>query len=329
MAEKKRLFALDMLKLIAILLILNSHFDSLYPDQLKKLATGGTWGNTIFFAISGYLTNIDNGFFQYMRKRIVRLYPSVTIFTLISLVLHLRNISIENVMDIVAEFIWPTYYWFVGALVLFYILIFLLERIRIVSSKFAIFSFASGGILLLYYACFISNKNVWCIDKMGFDSFEGWIKILFFFYIFALGYYLKENNDICRKVNVQCSISFIVLGSLGYVGYKLLLVKAYIPMHFQIFAPVLACFLALGSLCLALKCEKNAEDSRNRESVAEKIVTCLSSLSLEIYLVQFTIIHFFESYIFPLNITMALLVIFIFAYLLKNLSSYITNKLTS
>lgn len=72
--DKKHLISFDVLKLIAILVILNSHFDSLYPGKLRLLATGGTWGNALFFLISGYFTKIDNDFFPYMKKRIIRLF---------------------------------------------------------------------------------------------------------------------------------------------------------------------------------------------------------------------------------------------------------------
>lgn len=324
--EKKRLFAFDVLKLIAVLLILNSHFDLLYPEKLRVLATGGTWGNTIFFAVSGYFTRVESDFVPYMRKKVIRLYPSVLIFTFITVVLQLRNVVIENAADLIAEFIWPTYYWFVGALVLFYIVLYLLERRKIVSSRFPVFTAAFWGILLLYYGCCIADKNVWCMEKMGFASFEGWLKVLYYFYVFALGYFLMKNSGICRKISAGCSAVSIIFGALGYMGYKLLLVKAYIPMRFQILAPVFACFLAMGALCLTLSYKKNGRDGKTS---VEKVVTCLSSLSLEMYLVQFTVIHFFEGYLFPLNMVMASAASFALAYILKKFSSYLVGKVTA
>lgn len=326
MEKKKRSFAFDVLKLIAVFLILNSHFDALYPGRLKLLAMGGTWGNAIFFAVSGYFTDIKGDFFQYMKKRIIRLYPSVMIMTLLSIVFHLRSNVIENVWDIVTEFIWPTYYWFVGALLLYYLLIFLLEKKQIISARFPVFSVILVGILLLYYECCVTAKDVWCIDKMGFDSFEGWLKVIFFFYVFALGYYLKKNSHICLKVSRLCSVLFTFFGGIGYMGYKMLSVKSYIPMHFQIFAPVLLYIFALGALCLTINYERTRGVSTKPETVAKRAVTCLSSLSLEAYLVQFSVIRFFERCIFPINVVLAISVTFIFSYLLKRLSSWSFSK---
>lgn len=323
-AGKKRRFAFDVLKLAAVLLVFNSHLDALYPDRLKFLATGGIWGNTLFFAVSGYFVNVDTGFGGYLKKKIIRLYPSVIVFTVISLVFHLRDIVIGDVGDIVAEFIWPTYYWFVGTLILYYLLIYLLEKKRIVSSKFPFFLIGSGVLLLLCFAC-CSAQNIWCMEKMGFDTFEGWLKIIYYFPVFSLGYYLKKNNGVCRKVGMKTSVLLIAIGGIGYMGYKLLLVKAYIPMIFQIFAPVLLFLLASGALCFTVGCEKRAESSRNKAAVPEKVVSFLSALSLEVYLVQFPVIHLMENSIFPINIVLALLITFGLAYLLKKLSSYLVN----
>ena len=51
--EKKQLYALNALRLIAILLVFHSHSGPLYPAE--ALANGGAVGNALFFIISGYL----------------------------------------------------------------------------------------------------------------------------------------------------------------------------------------------------------------------------------------------------------------------------------
>lgn len=325
--DKKHLISFDVLKLIAILVILNSHFDSLYPDELKILATGGTWGNTLFFLISGYFTKIDNDFFPYMKKRIIRLYPPVIIFTLISIIFHFRSNIIENPLDVITEFIWPTYYWFVGALVLYYVLIFLLERRKVVSSKFTVFSIAFAIVFFVYYECCVSAKNEWSMDLMGFDTFESWLKVFLFFYVFSLGYYLKYNDRICSKVSMPCAVFLLGFGGLGYMGYKQVLIKGLLPMHLQICAPVLLYCMAFGALCITSHFAYKEEGSRNRDSVVTEIIICLSSLSLEIYVVQFTVIHFFEDFAFPFNAILTVMVTFVLAYLLKNLPSFIKEKI--
>lgn len=43
---------LDLLRAVAIVLVVNSHLDDLYP--IHQLGTGGVFGNELFFFISGY-----------------------------------------------------------------------------------------------------------------------------------------------------------------------------------------------------------------------------------------------------------------------------------
>ena len=51
--EKERDFAIDVVKFIAVLLIINSHADIMYP-HLSILATGGAIGDCIFLFCSGF-----------------------------------------------------------------------------------------------------------------------------------------------------------------------------------------------------------------------------------------------------------------------------------
>ena len=52
--EKSRNYALDFLKCIATMMVLNSHMSVCYPD-FEYLATGGAIGNCLFFCVSGFL----------------------------------------------------------------------------------------------------------------------------------------------------------------------------------------------------------------------------------------------------------------------------------
>lgn len=49
----QRDISIDILKFIAVFLIINSHMDALYP-KYKMLATGGAIGDVLFLFASGY-----------------------------------------------------------------------------------------------------------------------------------------------------------------------------------------------------------------------------------------------------------------------------------
>lgn len=74
-----RVISIDILKFLAVLLIINSHADIMYPDNLRMLATGGAIGDVIFLFCSGYtLFRKDLGRFDnWYKRRINRIYPTV------------------------------------------------------------------------------------------------------------------------------------------------------------------------------------------------------------------------------------------------------------
>jgi len=57
---KQRNFGIDILKVIAVLLIINSHADDMYP-HMKVLATGGAIGDCLFLFCSGFTLFMGGG----------------------------------------------------------------------------------------------------------------------------------------------------------------------------------------------------------------------------------------------------------------------------
>lgn len=120
-------YFVDVLRCIATILITNSHYNAIWP--IAALATGGSLGNTLFFAISGYcLSNTQNtNFVEWMKKRVLRIYPAVWIVTLIEFAFLTPSI-IHSIWDGVTYFIYPTQFWFVSASVLFYGLFYIIDK---------------------------------------------------------------------------------------------------------------------------------------------------------------------------------------------------------
>src|SRR5206468_4902650 len=72
----------NFLRVLAIILVVNSHMDNLYPPQVAFLATGGMIGNALFFMLSacGLLVSMQEhprAFGEWYARRIIRIYPSV------------------------------------------------------------------------------------------------------------------------------------------------------------------------------------------------------------------------------------------------------------
>lgn len=82
-SRKGHLYSLDFMKFVAAIFITNSHFQALYEDVNKSMATFGVQGNALFFFVAGFLLMM--GFdkhkglnvVDWYKARIRRLWPSV------------------------------------------------------------------------------------------------------------------------------------------------------------------------------------------------------------------------------------------------------------
>lgn len=117
---KKRLYYLDFLRIIAIFFILNFHLDIVYPQNLQLLAFGGDIGNDIFFFLAGYLAyeSISNKsckqFISFYSKKLLKIMP-----------IYLFFLMLPYIVPEIAK----SKYWFVSAILIFYICDYLALRI--------------------------------------------------------------------------------------------------------------------------------------------------------------------------------------------------------
>ena len=105
-----------LLKALASILITNSHLGNMYPSEF--MALGGSFGNGLFFCISGFLlVNIKTDFASWYWGKIKRIYP--TVFAGAVILLLCGETVVGNICDFVELFIYPTKWWFVAAIVFF------------------------------------------------------------------------------------------------------------------------------------------------------------------------------------------------------------------
>ena len=125
----------QLLRAIAIVLILNSHMDNYYP--IHQLATGGAIGNSIFFFLSAFglslsQKKIRKTFSAWYASRISRIYPSVWIvivFLILPIMFQAKSITPNSIMVYLGYFYYPPF-WFLQALLIYYLLTFRLLNIE-------------------------------------------------------------------------------------------------------------------------------------------------------------------------------------------------------
>jgi peptidoglycan/LPS O-acetylase OafA/YrhL len=120
------------LRVLAIILIANSHLEDLYPT--RWLAADGLIGNSLFFLLSGFGLALSprtnkGPFLAWYRRRLGRIYPGLWLTVLTALVLSRGAGRDWSLSDIVRDLIWPTPYGFIAHIVVFYPAFYFLKAI--------------------------------------------------------------------------------------------------------------------------------------------------------------------------------------------------------
>lgn len=322
MLKRKYYESLDTLKIIAIILVFNSHCDELYP--ISSFATGGAIGNSLFFIVSGYLLNINinRGFFKFYYNKILRIYPSMLIVSIIYMFVWDRYPTTLRVFRF--WFIWPTMFWFGGALVVFYPIIYFLKKIKF---EFH-YKFYTIMMLTLYFILYliIVDKSTWSVEAGGLISIQGWFKCIHYFYLFSLGYYIK-NTKLLDEIKWKSPNLFIVSGVLFIFqilvkyGMSRCSVLYYFQFITQFIDIAISVFLLVGFVTI------NDQYKKIIPNQIMQIVKMFSQLSFEIYLLQFLFIDLVTNVLFPVNVVLAITLTITCSVPLRFVNNLITDKL--
>lgn len=313
---------MDLLRVLGILLVFNSHCDVLYPND--AMATGGSAGNAIFFIASGFFLGFrEPDFGSWMRKRLIRIYPSVIIAVLLSnLYDHWVPASFGGW---VAELLWPTKFWFIGGLMVFYVLMYALHALGRDGSLRAV-TLVTAVLYALYYILLV-DKSVWSVERGELYTTAGFFRLICYFYIFYLGYYLRRHPD-GRRPRARVSALLACLCFLASYGLRFLFARGILSMAWQFLTQIFIVLFAVFILWFFLELEPRYRRSAPR---LRRFVKKLGSVSLEMYLLQFMVIFSrpIRRIVFPLNIAVALVVSFLASFVYQKLIARLTAAVFS
>lgn len=305
---------INLIKAIASCLVANSHFDGIWP--ISALATGGSLGNCLFFAASGFLLgSIKQDFIPWYLKKLVRIYPAIWIITTISLFFR-NNLSLGGLLG---EYFFSSHYWFLQALIVLYIPFYFVMRGKLKEKL----PFVIAGVSVLYFICYFAFKDIhaWSIESAGR------FKWIFYFIVFLIGggYSLRIKNH--QKIpERRVSVCITLLAVVAFYGFKFVLDRkpALMPLQFleQAFLGVFVYYLIPFLL--------NIEPGLKKVSKKKwwKAVTFMSSITLEVFLVMDYVIDYVEVCKFPLSLMSAVVGIVIGAWILHLIQTPISNWLT-
>jgi peptidoglycan/LPS O-acetylase OafA/YrhL len=295
---KERNISIDIIKCIAAILITNSSFEILYP--ISSFATGGTMGNSLFFFASGFTLFLKplGRFDQFYKKRINRIYPTVFAWALLS------TIFFANTKNIV-EIILYGGGWFISCIMILYIFLYIVNKTM--SERLVLSGIISLILVIVWFSLIEKHTDS---SFYGDNSYFRWSFYFLFMLLGAiLGVYQKKITHHFTK-NLIAIILFILIFYVMLIYSRLNI----IPKQIEIISlfPLLGMtlyFYKLGST----KIMRNIYNHK----IFGTAIKIIGGLTLEIYLVQSSLLTDKMNDFFPLNLFVMFIIIVIAAYILR------------
>lgn len=298
-----RNMGLDLLKVVAVFLITNSHFKPLYEDINPALATGGVPGDALFFFASGFALTLGNSakgsYVMFVKNKLRRLLPTFIIWNILANMFAFKEIGWE-------DFLLVPEYWFIQCIFVMYLLIFPFIHMR----KRTFCYLISGAVIIMLLVMFLFPYP----DRSVFNDVT--LRYFCFLTPFIFGLYCGINNENIKKNSgwkdglwgLLLFCSYFVVVSFGKCKENWMYyteIFALVPLNLFMF--YLYKFFSIKTIEKYIKGNK----------LLFFFVRFLSLLTLQIYVVQFYLITDKYNQLFPWNVLIVFLIIFVFAYILN------------
>lgn len=287
-------YSIDILKIIGIIFIINSHLGDMYGNY-SFIAQFGDIGNSLFFFCSGYtltLGRIDR-FDNWYKRRFRRIYATVLAYVfLISTYCGLKFNSYEVFIEAGGG------YWFLPFIMVFYLIYYPIKRFNVPITK----------LIVILFTFFV----IWFYFNPSFKLPLCDIQRSPYILVFLFGALIPTKNFPIIK-NIYSIIGLIITISTYLIITYLYrrenpIVNDNIIFIFFLYI-VIVYFLFCFTISNGYKVIKNSK--------TKKIISHISALSLEFYIMQFLFITNEYNEYLPLNIIVYLIIVYFSAILLK------------
>lgn len=321
---KKDLPYISFARMLAILLVVNSHATGLWPSAVANVAgRGGGIGNALFFFVSGfalYLSLEARGnvaFRTWLPRRLFRIWPSVWICYGILVLTGTEKIPWH-------DFFLPLERnWFLGAILVFYPLFFFC--IKFLKEKLPALIAALFAIFVAAFFALESDAQRWVVG-VGSPWMLHWI---YYFGIMIFGAELAKRSFFEKKLFAEGGSVKTLLAGAAFAGTVCL----YYAMRggfemthlwrLQFLAPFALPAVCVAGIAFCRICE--ASFPKIFSGNAYKAISFVSNRTLEIYLVHTVGLALCGALPFPLNLATALAVTLVLAAALKFCSGRVSR----
>jgi Predicted acyltransferases len=312
-SSKRWDLSIEMLKAIAAILVMNSHMDAMYGEY-SYLGTGGAIGDALFFFCSGYalfLSKREENFFNWYKRRVQRIYPSVLIISLIGATYVVDQYHYSILTDMGTS-------WFIMCIFLFYALLYPIKRYASNHLRY---------VMLAVVAIIIAWYFVWGIEPKSAGNIYGvtYFKWSVYFLLMLFGAVcgkmriepeLSDKYHIKRTPNVFVALTGVVVSVCAFYAI-FIYTQTSEREPYQLFS-----IIPLMSTCWFLWRFANTDFSAKLMSTKSLgwPIRFTGGLCLEILIGQAFIFTTKLNYLFPWNIPYLMIKVILFAYIVRTLS---------
>ena len=311
---KSRYEFIDVLKVLAAVLITNSHYTSIWPYSF--MAFGGLLGDVLYFAISGFcLADVKESFPRWYLKRILRIYPILWIVNIIGICVgYFKVLSIKTFIEL---FIYPSYFHFISSIMILYIIYYFIVKYLLEKIGFKAIMICLIGIYTAIYL-FLYDKSYYHIDVVE----EPMVRFLFLAAMLLGVYFRKYSAN--EKKGIFQYIQVIALFLLYFIS-KVAFSRISAISILQIFNVVILYVLLLGIFKIA---KANEDVIMNARKQIQVFIKFIGGMTLEIYLTQYIIYYICGDRMpFPANFIVVTAGIIILSCLVHYLDKLLFEKI--
>lgn len=303
---QKRYYFIDILKCIAVILIVNSHMEPSY-GKYAFFATGGAIGLALFFFCSGMTINVKGNFYDYYKKRIQRIYPACFAVSLVESILFEKS-------SVFYQLLLSGGGWFVSCIMVMYIALYVIDKC---------FQNHLGKVLFIYLFAILIMLPLFVEPENSNFFYNGasnyWARCQYFIYM-LFGYFTRIYMDKLQLVEIKRKwllVLSLIFPCLFYI-FLMLSNKSPVLLNYSILGilPLIGTVFSWTFLTASFDMESNPFSK-----TLFKCIQFISVLSLEVYLCQFWLITDKWNYLFPLNLLFEFVIILVVSYLLKILGN--------
>lgn len=303
--------SIDIIKFLAVFLIINSHMDSLYT-RWSILATGGAIGDVLFLFCSGYtllLSNKKENFIDWYKRRIIRIYPSVIVCSIVA-ILFSGTYDIDFLALVGGEFI--------VAIMIYYAIIYFIKTYAV--NKIPMIIVLCGLVSLFVYIFLFPYKYETGVKGLyGTSTLFRWLP---YFAFMLFGAWIGQNRS-KLTFSIRTDVLMLLISGIVFYGVQLA-AKLYPPV-----APsqIVTLIPLMGVVYYGYKsCNAAFWTKAYQSRIGGPIILTISGLCLESYLIQGCLFTTKMNSIFPFNLIIMVVIVLIVAYICKCLSNLLIQS---